>query len=127
MTEPNPEVIGYKGEPIVRGSETIYEIITAEDGVGYGLALVRIGNKTNEAHYHERTTEMYVALWGSLQMYITHPGEKVNPVVLPETYGMTIRPGDVHRALSVASKSDHSWFYVFTWPPFDPADYHPVE
>ena len=47
--EPNPQRFGYKGEPIIKGSETIYELITKEDGFGFGLALVRITDQPNEA------------------------------------------------------------------------------
>ncbi|MDP2671179.1 MAG: hypothetical protein Q8P13_01825 [bacterium] len=125
MEEPNPELIGYKGEPIVKGSETIYEMVTAEDGFGFGVALVRITDQPNEGHWHEHTRELYVVVWGELSVRSGPKGRRESITSsIREGGSRSIEPGHVHQSHALGS---HAWFYVFTWPPFDPADYHPVD
>ena len=128
--EPDPKRLGAKGKPIVKGSETIYEIIRGKDGFGFGLSLVRITDGWNETHYHDRTKELYVVIWGGLEVELAylsrhkHPRWRSSPEYLKPGESVTIIPGKGHRARAFFRSI--GWFYVFTYPLFDPADYYPI-
>jgi hypothetical protein len=129
LVEPNPEKLGAKGPPIVQGSETIWEIVKAEDGFGFGLALVRIEGGWNEAHFHEKTKEVYVVVWGKIEVRLGFASGL--PGHLRPVWRATNRFPGIGQALAIrgahqarAHNLDHAWFYVYTFPAFDPADYH---
>jgi len=128
LSEPDPKRLGFRGEPIVKGSETIYEIIRREEGFSFGLALVCIEGGWNEAHFHEKTGEVYVVVWGELEVrladitWLEFPvWRKPNQCVSVGT-SLVIHPRQGHQA--IASTLARAWFYVFTFPPFDRTDYH---
>ena len=129
-SEPDPRRLGVKGEPIVKGSETIYEIIKGEDSFGFGLALVRIEGEPNEAHYHERTREVYVVVWGSLEVRLADINRdkiltwRTSNKYVGAGHSLEIPRGKGHQAR--APTFVRAWFYVFTFPPFSQDDYHPL-
>lgn len=61
--------------------EIVYELITTDDGLGYGLAIADIGN--SELHLHHQTREVYVVLEGTLELVmdgnvqVLKPGESI--------------------------------------------------
>ncbi|MBI2637719.1 MAG: cupin domain-containing protein [Candidatus Sungbacteria bacterium] len=57
----------YKNRIEVPG-EVIFEVITAEDGEGFGQAIVDI--HASKEHYHTRTVEFYTLISGRLAVYI---------------------------------------------------------
>lgn len=122
LREPFHE-LPFKGTPIVKQGETLFEIITKEDGFGFGLALARIVQ--TEPHYHNRTRELYVVVSGMLDLEIGR-----HMYTRPE---VSYKLGTGKRAHSIPIKRVHqasayhcgvAWVYVYTFPPFDPADYH---
>ena len=130
-SEPDPKLLGARGEPIVRGSETIWEIVTEEDGFGFGLALVRIADEWNEPHFHEGTLEIYMVVWGQIEVRLANV--TLDNRAIWRGFNTLVDPGhflDIqHRQghQTRASNGTHAWFHVLTFPPFDPADYHVLE
>ena len=69
--------------------ETVYEMVTAEDGLGFGLAVADI--KQSVPHRHRQTKETYILISGRLQVTIlatahvlNQPGQKLEiPVGQP--------------------------------------------
>ena len=61
--------------------ETINELITSVDDIGFGLARAEI--QQSERHFHQKTTEVYVLISGELLIYrhgfvpirLTQPGD----------------------------------------------------
>ncbi len=125
MEQINPKQLGFRREPIVKGSETIYEQSKGRDRFGFGQALVRIGRHWNERHFHSLTSEIYLVLQGYVRLNLFNPetGQE-SWEVLSSGQSVTITPCQAHRIHSVGF--EYAWFYVFTWPPFDPEDYYPI-
>ena len=123
MTVQKPlHALPFKGDPIVKQGETIYEIITKEDGFGFGLALARIVQ--TEPHYHTLTQELYVVVSGMLDLEIgrfRHSQPELHyKLGTGRAHSIPIRR--VHQASAYDCKA--AWVYVFTFPSFDPTDYH---
>jgi mannose-6-phosphate isomerase-like protein (cupin superfamily) len=68
-------------------------------------------------HWHERTTEEYEILKGSLRVFLDG-----QPTDLKEGETITINPGVKHRI-----EGDETWFYCFSVPDWTAEDYHTVE
>jgi len=132
MSEPKPELLGFKGKPIVKGSETIYEIIKKDAGLGFGLALVRIEGEWNEPHFHKEMREVYVVIWGDIEikLVLMPPNGVPDWGKRPKFHvgsgsSVVIAPRRAHQTRAIRSR--YAWFYVFTFPPFDQSDYYPTK
>lgn len=72
--------------------ETIYEIITADDNTGFGIALADI--KKSDPHFHRKTVEVYTLISGKL---VVHLGDH-KVVLLSRGDTVTIPPCTIHWA-----------------------------
>ena len=81
----------YKNKVVASPGETIYEIVTAEDGQSFGIAVAEI--RESKAHYHDYITEVYTVLEGEVEVTIDGKTQ-----VMTNGDTITIRPGPVHSA-----------------------------
>lgn len=72
--------------------ETIYELVTAEDGLGFGLAIADI--KQSVPHRHRRTKETYILLSGRIDIVVVATGHILNK----PGQKLVIPPGQTHWA-----------------------------
>ena len=108
----------YKNKVKASLGETIYEIITEEDGLSFGMAVADI--ERSEAHMHRDTTEIYTVLEGEVELTIDG---KTKILTAGDT--ITIRPGPVHSAKSLTKK--RARVSVTSSPPWSPSDHHLVK
>ena len=112
----NPESIRFK-RTVVTDGERIHEIVTANNGLPWGLAIVEMEHSPK--HLHKATTELYVLLVGSIIIWVEgHTREIERPGTI------TILPGEAHKVLRA---EPGTVLAVYSWPPFDPKDYYLVE
>lgn len=77
--------------------ETIYELISSHDGLGWSLAIADIVDTV--PHYHRRTLETYTVVTGILEVtvddekHVLHPGDVI-----------TIPIGSIHSARSLTQE-----------------------
>lgn len=98
--------------------ETVYEILTAEDGHGWGLAIADI--EESELHLHKQTKELYIVLEGSMEVTLNSKTK-----VLKESDSLEILPGVKHKARSLGS--GRARVVVVAIPPWTPEDHHLLE
>ncbi len=101
------------------GQEVVYEIITAEDGIGLGTAIADI--KSSAAHWHATTKETYTLVSGVLEIWI---GTERHVLDVP---GQSLAiPTDIaHWANSLDDKSAR--VLVTSVPAWTPEDHHLVK
>jgi len=95
-------------------NETVYEIITTEDNLGWGLAIADIGK--SELHYHKKTKEFYLVLEGGLKVILdgrTH--------VILKSEGIEIPAGVKHKAKS--ANGNRARIAAFSFPAWTPEDH----
>jgi len=99
----------YPGEAIILDpedspAEIIVEIEPTDDHPSHSLALAVVGK--SRPHYHNKSTEIYEAVKGTLTVYtdgkphILKPGDKI-----------TVRPGVTH-----SDEGDEAWFLTHSSP-----------
>ena len=98
--------------------ETIYEIITEEDDLGFGLALAEIHE--SKKHVHHRTKEFYFVVEGSLSLTVGKQVITLNPF---ESY--SISPNQQHHAKKKGKKA--AKVLVLTSPAWSMEDHHLIE
>lgn len=76
---------------------------------------VVVANKSPE-HFHERTTEQYEVIKGSLRVY-----KNYQPTDLEVGDTIIIEPGIKHWV-----EGHETWFYCYSTPDWSPDDYHLV-
>ncbi len=91
MKELDPTL--YKNK-VENPKETVYELITTVDGLGWGLAVADIDE--SELHLHRKTKEIYTVLEGSLEITLDSKTK-----VLGEGESLEIPPGVKHKAKSL--------------------------
>jgi len=108
----------YKNKVEIPG-ETIYEIVTAQDNAGFGLAVAEI--EKSQPHYHLKTHETYTLISGILNVHI---GESVVRLIVP---GKSVEiPMDViHWAEKIGEERPR--ISVLTVPAWVPEDHHLIE
>lgn len=106
----------YKRKVVVPdGQETIYEIITEEDGLGFGLAVADVVRSV--PHLHRHTREKYVLVSGRLQVVI---GNGTHHLCEPG-HAVDIPLNAVHWAKS--ANEAPARILVLTFPPWSPDDH----
>ncbi len=96
-------------------NETVYEVITAEDDLGWGMVYADFGE--SEAHYHKKISETYIVLEGELEVIF---GENdIHHLKTGES--IFIKPGQIHQARSLGGKPVR--IAAFTFPAWYPEDH----
>ena len=108
----------YKNKVDASPGETIYEIITKEDGLSFGLAIADI--MQSEAHRHDSITEIYSVLEGEIELAVNG-----HTKILVCGDSDTIRPGTIHSARSLTDQQAR--VSVISIPPWNPGDHHLVK
>ena len=103
--------------PAERGTETIYEIVTAEDGLGFGFAEAEITRSAR--HYHLKTSETYVLISGRLKVWA---GRNVYILAKPGD-AIEIPKGVTHWAENLDPKGS-SRITVHSTPAWTSDDHH---
>lgn len=116
MKELDPSL--YKNK-VENPNETVYEVITAEDGLGWGMVYADFGE--SEAHFHNKISETYIVLEGELEV-ILGKGDIRRLKVGDSVF---IKPGVKHKARAVSGKSAR--IAAFTFPAWYPEDHHIIE
>lgn len=112
MKELDPSI--YKNK-VENPKETVYEVITVADNLGWGLAIADI--EESELHFHNQTKELYIVLEGSVE--VTMDSETK---VLKEGDSLEILPGLKHKAKSLGS--DRARIVAITIPAWTLEDHH---
>jgi mannose-6-phosphate isomerase-like protein (cupin superfamily) len=112
MKKLNPSL--YKNK-VENPKETVYEIMTAEDGYSWGLAIADIIE--SELHIHYKITEIYVVLEGVLE--VTLDG---NPQKLTVGESVNISPGVKHKARSLTGEPAR--IIALSFPEWTSEDHH---
>lgn len=109
--------------------EVIYEIITEEDGLGFGIAIAEISE--SRAHFHRHAKEFYFLLEGSISVEIMNiwgardpVASAENSVVILHAYNrmLYIPPGHPHQAKKIGENPGK--VLVFTTPAWSSKDHH---
>ncbi len=96
--------------------EIVYEIVTGEDGQGFGLAVASI--MSSKPHHHLVTTEVYTWISGRLIVHIDgHPFLLERPGA-----GVKIPLGTIHWAESL-DQTTYARISVVTVPAWTPEDH----
>ncbi|MBI4143097.1 cupin domain-containing protein [Candidatus Uhrbacteria bacterium] len=103
-------------KPIEVPGEKIYELITAADGLGFGVALVELTE--SRPHKHEYTAETYKLLDGAVEL---STDSRSLQIVAPRTC-VHIPPGTRHWAKAINGKPAH--VLVISTPAWTEADHH---
>jgi len=94
--------------------ETVYEIITAENGLGWGLAIADI--EESELHVHKKVKEIYVVLEGALEITLDGHRGRFKPGTCIEIFS-----GVKHKARSL--RKERARVGVFSIPPWISKDH----
>lgn len=97
--------------------EDIYEIITPDDHIGFGVAVADI--KKSKPHKHYRTKETYVLLSGKLNVYVDGRLHQLNKI----GEALKVKVGSVHWAES-PDPDNIGRVFVITIPAWTPDDHH---
>lgn len=95
--------------------ETVYEIITTEDSLGWGLAIADI--RRSKPHIHYKTKEFYIVLEGSLK--VTLRGKSC---ILKTGESVEISPKIWHKAEAVGE--NYARIAVISFPAWRLEDHH---
>ena len=102
------------------GLEVVHEIITEEDGLGFGLAVADIVR--SEAHHHEEgMVETYTLISGSLVVMV----DGQDFILKKPGNTLTILPGQRHYARSENGKTP-ARITVLSTPAWRPENHHLV-
>lgn len=101
--------------------ETVYEVITTKDGLGWGMAIADIGR--SELHWHEETMEVYLVVEGTLEVTIDE-GMEERVHYLNRGQMVLIQPGFEHKARTLGP--DPARIVAFTFPAWTLEDHHLV-
>lgn len=112
------DTVWYKNKVEVLG-ETIYEIVTAEDNAGFGLAVAEI--EKSQPHYHLKTRETYTLISGVLRVHI---GEHMK-VLEHAGESAQIPKGVTHWAEQVGKEIPR--VSILAIPAWTPKDHHLVK
>lgn len=115
LKELDPKI--YKNK-VENPGETVYEIIAAEDDVGFGLAIADI--EKSQLHIHREMTEDYLVRNGTLEVILN--GKRH---VLREGESITIPPDTEHEARSL--EQDPGRIIVISYPAWTPEDHHLIK
>jgi len=111
----NPSL--YKNK-VENPNETVYEIINAQDGLGWGLAIADI--KESELHVHQQIKEVYTILEGRLELDLDG-----NLHQLKEGESIEILPKVKHKAKSLGQ--DPARIVALSFPAWTPEDHHIIK
>jgi mannose-6-phosphate isomerase-like protein (cupin superfamily) len=113
MKELDPSL--YKNK-VENPQETIYEVITAENGLGWGMVIADFGE--SEPHFHHHTSEAYVVLEGELEVILK---EKESHFLKTGDF-IFIESGQIHQARAIGDKPAR--IAAFTFPAWSPEDHY---
>ena len=99
-------------ESIETEEEKIHQIITDKDGYAWGLASVKL--RECPRHYHEKTTEVYVIVGGTIKLELDG---RVSTLGVGDH--VSIKPPLVHKVFD----GQDAHMMVFSFPPFTQQDY----
>lgn len=102
------------------GNETVYEVVTARDGEGFGIAVADIIH--SKPHRHEVMTETYTLVDGVLVVKI----DGRDFILSVKGQSIQIFPGQVHSAWSHHGRQHPAKVLVFSSPAWTPEDHHLV-
>ncbi len=100
-------------EAIEKEGERILRIITAEDGHPWGLDFVQL--QECPRHYHNKTTEVYVIVEGSINLEVDGKISTLN-----QGDHVSLKPGQVHK---VFDGQPGTQMMVFSFPPSQEEDF----
>ena len=100
-------------------NEIVYEVITTEDGLGWGMVFADFGE--SEVHFHNKISETYVVLEGELEVVLGEDDIRR----LKTGDSIFIKPGLKHKAHAVGRKPAR--IAAFTFPAWYPEDHHLVK
>ncbi|HUU50249.1 MAG TPA: cupin domain-containing protein [Nitrospinota bacterium] len=115
MKKLNPSL--YKNK-VENPNETVYEVITAQDGLGWGLAIVDI--KESELHVHQQIKEAYIVLEGKLELDLDG-----NLHQLKKGESIEILPKVKHKAKSLGQ--DPARIVALSFPAWTFEDHHLIK
>ncbi len=95
--------------------EVVFEVITASDDIGFGVAIADI--QQSQRHYHKTTLETYTLVAGELRVYV---GEKVDVLRAPGQT-LSIPVNTPHCAESIGGGPAR--LVVFSIPAWTPEDH----
>lgn len=100
-------------------NDTVYEIVTSNDGLGWSLAVIDIG-KGGDAHYHLHTAETYTVLSGTIEVLVDGQA-----IILRAGETFKVPLNTVHSAHSTSDAPAR--VLVSCIPGWTPEDHHVVE
>lgn len=100
--------------------DTVYEVVSTQDGIGWSAAIVDVGPNSRGAHFHSYISETYTVLNGSIEMVVD--GEST---ILEVGDTFTVPLGGVHYAHSLDETPAR--VLVTCVPGWTPDDHHPAE
>lgn len=115
MKKLNPSL--YKNK-VENPNETIYEIVTAKDGQGWGLAIADI--KESELHVHQQIKEVYLILEGRLEVDLNGSLHQ-----LRKGESIEILPKVKHKAKSLGQ--DSARIVALSFPAWTLEDHHLIK
>jgi len=93
---------------IEKDEELIMQIVTPEDGYSWGLSFVQL--EQCPRHYHNKTTEIFVVVEGSIKLEIDG-----DVLALNQGDHVSLKPGQIHQ---VFDGEKGTRMMVYSFPPF---------